>query len=106
MRYDSGQFGSFEGLDNRKAVFRLLQRMGKGVSEEVACARRACFIQGLLSGASSPVVQTGAYVRTTGGMTPTEAYNAFIGITGVLNLDAEAACYQTAAQLEKTVRKL
>lgn len=41
------QFGSFDGLDNRRDFYRLLQRLDRlseGVAPEVGCARRREFL--------------------------------------------------------------
>ena len=38
------QYGSFEGLDNRRELWELLDRLGDGVAPEVGCARRREFL--------------------------------------------------------------
>ena len=48
MRYDSGQFGSFDGRDNRRDVFMLLKKLGDGLPERLGNERRAVFLQGLM----------------------------------------------------------
>ncbi len=53
MRYDACQFGSFEGLDNRKTVMVLFNRLGRGLTDDLAGMRRAGFLQGLLQRSSS-----------------------------------------------------
>ena len=102
MRYDSGQFREFDGLDNRKAVMDMFDRLGHGASEEVACARRACFVRNLLAVASSPVAQGKALKARISPMSPTSAYFAFVGMTGVLGVDIT----QAAVALDRQVAKV
>lgn len=100
MRYDSGQFGSFCGADNRRTIFECFERMGRNLTDEQAGARRAGFLTGLqyliLGGlAGRPIVIEGR-------PTPGEAYKLFVAITGCLGVEINAA----AALLEEAVRHL
>ncbi len=94
MRYDSGQFQSFDGLDNRKAIMDLLRRLGDG---KIGDARRGGFLQGLVHLStngfhlSRPVVQPCGVV---------DAYMLFVAVTGCLGVDVEMA----AEILEDLVR--
>jgi hypothetical protein len=92
-------FGSFCGKDNRKLLWNLLGRLGHGVSHEQACARRACFIRGLLGQSKSPLAKRGI---VTGNLETHQSYAALTAITGVLGVDIEKA----AVVLEKEVRNL
>ncbi len=93
-----GQFGSFDGKDNRKEVLRLFQKMGHGVSEEVAAARRAQFLSALLRGSAMPGMATKPCLVTP--CSPTDAYFEFVALTGCLGVNIEEA----AKQLEEAVR--
>ncbi len=93
----SDQFGAFDGLDNRKAVFHLLKRLGHGVSEEVGNARRAGFLQGLLVGSTTGFAGKMITVDACG---PVESYKLFVAITGCLGVNIERA----AKTLEILVR--
>jgi hypothetical protein len=97
MYRDSGQFGSFEGLDNRKAVMELFVRMGDGVPEEVAREKRKCFLQRLL------VDSENGFASRSMSVTPcsaVEAYHLFVAITGCLGVPIEKA----ARKLEAAIR--
>lgn len=98
MRYDSGQFGSFDGLDNRKAILDCFRRMGQGLPDDVAGMRRAGFLQGLLSlsdaFAGRPLLTTPCSAA--------QAYHLFVAITGCLGVPIELA----ARRLEEVVRCL
>ena len=94
-------FGTFDGLDNRREIYRALRRLGEKCSEEQARARRACFLQGLLAGASE-LARLG--VITDYPATVAEAYAMLVGISSVpaFGLPIEVA----ARKLEEVVRKL
>lgn len=99
MRYDSGQFCEFDGLDNRKTVYDLFVKMGHNVTDEVASARRDGYLTGLLTIANGPFKAKPMRVRTRNAA---EAYNQFIAITGVLGVPIEEA----AVLLEEVVRRI
>jgi hypothetical protein len=96
MRYDSQQFGAFDGLDNRKELMRLFGKLGEGLSEEQGCSRRQRFLQGLLKTAP----KFGQKPFEVSPCTAVEAYHLFVAITGVLGVPIDEA----AQQLERAVR--
>ena len=98
MFYDSGQFGSWDGKDNRKTVMDLFVRMGHGLPEDIAGAKRAGFLAGLIALSGS---FPGKPLRVTNCTAP-EAYTLFVAITGVLGVSIDEA----AEMLEESVRKL
>jgi hypothetical protein len=96
--FDSGQFGAFDGRDNRKTVLELFVRLGNGLPDAVANIRRAGFLQALLSEsrngfASKPM--------TVGPCTAVEAYHLFVAICGVLGVPVETG----AKLLEQRIRR-
>lgn len=98
MRYDSGQFGSFEGKDNRKFVAEAFARLGHGLNEMQAAQQRAAFLRSLLRGSTSgfagrPVLAAPLSAR--------DAYLGFVALTGAFGVPVEAA----AEALEREVRK-
>lgn len=95
---DPRQFGSFDGLDNRREVLRMFERMGEGVPDDVASARRAEFLSGLMGMSRSPMAGLGLSATPA---TPTEAYYEFVAITGVMGVSIEEA----AVKLEDMVRR-
>lgn len=98
MRYDSGQFGTFDGLDNRRTVMDLFQRLGQGKPELIARSMRAAFLQGLLDGSTKGFARL---PRIVDPCSPVEAYQLFVAITGCLDVPVEWA----ARQLEEVVRR-
>ena len=94
---ETKQFGSFDGLDNRKEVMRMFKRLGEGCSEDEACARRAVFLQSLLADSRSSLAGRPCNVQPC---TPTEAYFQFVALTGVLGVPIEKA----AKRLEEAVK--
>lgn len=98
MRYDSAQFGSFDGLDNRKTVMGLFVRMGRGLPADLAGMRRAGFLSGLIACSSS----FGARRMVVDPCTAIEAYKLFVAITGCLGVPIDRA----AKLLECVVREV
>jgi hypothetical protein len=94
----SKQFGTFEGLDNRKAVMDMFRRIGHGDPEEVAAAKRACFLESLMRASTMPGM-AGKPCRITP-CSPADAYIEFVAITGCLGVDIDLA----AKKLEEVVR--
>lgn len=93
----SGQFGTFDGLDNRRELFRILERIGEGESEERAAVLRARALQrltGLSPSQLAPLVQCRP-------MSPADAYCSLVGLTGVFGVPIE----QAAMQLEGEARR-
>lgn len=96
--HDSGQFGTFEGLDNRKALLNLMVRLGDGLSEAEAGERRARFLRSLLK--DSTTAFRGAPLTVT----PCDAvrgYHLMVAITGCLGVPIDVA----ARKLEEVVRR-
>lgn len=98
MRYDSGQFGSFEGRDNRRFLAEAFARMGHGLPEMQAAAQRAAFLQSLLRGSTTGFA--GRPLRATP-LSARDAYLSFVALTGAFGVPIE----QAARVLEEEVRK-
>ncbi len=98
MRYDSGQFGSFDGRDNRKALMEMLSRVGYGLPEMQAAQQRAAFLQGLLNGSTNGFADK-PFQATP--LSPTDAYFALVALTGAFGVPVEEA----ARRLEQEARK-
>lgn len=98
MRYDSGQFGSFDGLDNRRTVMDLMNRLGHGLDEARANRRRAAALLSLIPMSVQGFASCPIKVSPCG---VAEAYHLFIAITGVLGVPVEDA----ARKLERMVSK-
>lgn len=88
MRYDSGQFGSFDGVDNRKEVRILFERMGKDFPEPVAMAMRAKFLESLIPESVSCFASKPLKVDPC---SASQAFALFVQITGVLGVPVEKA---------------
>lgn len=98
MRYDSGQFSSFDGRDNRKFLAEAFARLGRGLSEGEAAQQRAAFLRSLLRGSTSGFA--GRPVLATP-LSPRDAYLGFVALTGAFGVPVEEA----AKLLEREVRK-
>jgi hypothetical protein len=93
------QFGTFDGLDNRKAIMHLLDRLGDGRSLEEGAQRRATFLRSLIRDSQSRGL-SGVPMEVT----PCDAvgaYHLFVAITGCLYVPIEEA----ARKLERLVRQ-
>ena len=91
------QFGTFDNLEDRREIFRMLKRIGHGKSEDEAAAERGEFVRSLIAG-SEPFSAHGCLqTRPT---SPWEAYQEFVALTGVLGVPIEDA----AQKLEDYVR--
>jgi hypothetical protein len=99
VRYDSGQFGSFEGRDNRRELLILLGRLGKGLPEQQANEVRAAFLHGLMGGTVSDFFAGRPLLVSP--CSAVEAYHLLVAITGVLGVNIEDA----ARSLEDIVRQ-
>jgi hypothetical protein len=94
----SKQFGgSFEGLDNRRDLWKMLDRVGEGLPREMADVERARLLGGMLGTATSPAAAKGFVPQ---GLSTGDAYFAAIGIAGVLGADME----QFAIGLDRHLR--
>ena len=98
MRYDSCQFGSFDGLDNRRELMILFQRLGENLPEQLAREKRAEFLRRLIKRSGNGFADKAASVKPCD---PVEAYFAFNAITGVLGVNVDAA----AKLLEDEVKR-
>lgn len=98
MSNDPRQFGSFDGLDNRRDVLDMFKRMGDGVPEDVAAARRAAFLSSLMG--ASRYAGLASKALHVAPCSPTEAYLEFVHVTGVLGVPIDDA----AMRLEEAVR--
>jgi hypothetical protein len=98
VRQHTGQFGSFDGLDNRKELMRLFSIIGKDKSAKDAAIERAMVLQGFLDGSETGFAGKPIKVTPCG---VTEAYFLFTAITGCLGVPVEAA----AKRLDWLVRR-
>jgi hypothetical protein len=82
VRYDSGQFQSFDGLDNRRELMVLFQRLGTD-------KRRVAFLKRLIAysknGFAAKMVQINPVCD------PVTAYFTFVAITGCLGVNVDEA---------------
>jgi len=103
MRYDSGQYGSFDGKDNRRTIYGLFRRMGRNLPDDLAGARRAGFLQGLLF--ISKNCFHGKAMLIEGLPTTSEAYSLFVAICGDGKVTLGVSIEQATVLLEKVVKK-
>ncbi len=96
MRYDSGQFSSFDGLDNRREVWILFERLGANFPEPIAMELRAKFLESLIPKSVSCFATKPLKVDPC---SAGQAYHLFVQITGVLGVPIETA----AKLLDKAV---
>jgi hypothetical protein len=88
----------FDGLGNRKQLMAMLERLGRGVSEEEACARRGEFIRGLMLTAPVPMAHGGEAPP----MPAAAAYCAVVGLAQTMGVDIE----EVAKQLDEKLRRM
>ena len=98
MRYDAAQFGSFDGLDNRREIMILFQRLGDGLPDQIANERRAAWLQSLIPHSVSGMATSPLIVQPCDAI---EAYRLFVAITGVLGVPI----YKAAKMLDEEVRR-
>jgi hypothetical protein len=96
--YDAGQFGPFDGLDNRKALMGLMVRLGEGLTEAEAGKRRARVLRSLLGDSRTAFKNLAVNITPCGAV---EAYHLFTAITGCLGVPVETA----ARRLEEVIRR-
>jgi hypothetical protein len=95
----ANQFGSFDGLDNRKEIMAMLRHLGmKGGSAACRGSERAAFLRNLVGQSESGFALAPVEIPA---LSLVEAYFAFTAITGVLGVPIEEA----AKALEAEVRK-
>lgn len=88
----------FDDFGNRRELMRMLARLGQGVSEEVACARRGEFIRSLMLTAPAPMAHGGVAPP----MPTAAAYCAVVGLSQALGVDIE----ETVKQLDEKLRRM
>ena len=93
-------FTTFDGLDNRKTVYDLFVRMGKGLSEDDAGLARAGFLCGLIARYS--VNGFADVPATVEPCNASDAYHLFVAITSHLGVNIVEA----ANLLEAVIRAL
>lgn len=98
MIIESGQFGSFEGLDNRKTVYNLLKRLGHGLPEYQQAQERAAWLRDLVKVSENCFADKMVYLEPC---CLADAYFAFVAITGCLGVPVEKA----AKLLEQRIRR-
>ena len=94
--FETAQFSSFDGLDNRRELMILFQKLGQHLPKFQADERRAMFLRALVKRYGSPW----KYVAITP-CDPVAAYWMFTAITGCLEVPIDAA----ARLLDEEVRK-
>jgi hypothetical protein len=97
MRYDSCQFGSFDGLDNRRELMVLFERLGDPLPEALKREKRAEFLRKMIRLSGNGFADKKATVRPCDAV---EAYFQFVAITGCLQVDINRA----AKMLEDELR--
>lgn len=97
MRYDSGQFQSFDGADNRKELWILFQRLGDPLPEVLKREKRAEFLKRLIRLSGNGFADKQVRIKPCDAV---EAYFQFVAITGCLAVDINKA----AKMLEEEVR--
>lgn len=95
---ETGQFGSFDGRDNRRELMILMQKLGDKAPDPKA--HRAAFLQGLIPLAVSQLAAVPLQVNPER-CDPVGAYHLFVAITGCLDVPIETA----AKLLDEAVRK-
>ncbi|MBX9682124.1 MAG: hypothetical protein K2X38_25480 [Gemmataceae bacterium] len=94
----TGQFGSFDGRDNRRELMILMQKLGEKSPDPKK--HRAAFLQGLIPHSVSALAAAPLIVNPDK-CDPVGAYFLFGAITGCLDVPIEAA----AKLLDEAVRK-
>ncbi len=95
---ETAQFGSFDGLDNRRELLILFERLGKHLPQPLADIARGQWLVDLI------VVTMGPWHKgqfACQPCCPAEAYNMCVAICGVLGVSIDEA----ARLLDDTVRR-
>lgn len=95
----TGQFGSFDGADNRRELMILMQRLGQHLPSPLDRERRARFLQHLLP-RSTNCLATKPLVVDAKQCDPVGAYWLLVSITGALGVPIDVA----ARMLDEAVR--
>lgn len=91
MRYDSCQFQSFDGLDNRRELMILLQRLGQHLPEPLANERRAQWLESLMAHSQGALNSKPIKLPFPERCDPVRAYQIIVAITGVLGVPIDKA---------------
>lgn len=100
MTQVTGQFGSFDGLDNRRELMILMQRLGSKYPAPLDRECRARFLKGLIPHSVSALAAAPLEVDPDR-CDPVGAYFLFGAITGALSVPIDEA----ARLLDEAVRK-
>jgi hypothetical protein len=95
---ETGQFSSFDGLDNRREVMILFMRLGHNLHKKLAVEKRAKWLQGLIPHSVGALAPAPLIVQPCD---PIGAYGLFVAICGVLDVPIEKA----AKMLDDEVRR-
>jgi hypothetical protein len=88
MRYETGQFGSWDAKDNRREVWILFERLGKSYPEPIAAELRAKFLESLIPESVSCFANKPLKVDPC---SAGQAFQLFTQITGVLGVPVQRA---------------
>lgn len=97
VRYCSGQFQSFDGLDNRRELMLLFQRLGDPLPEVLKRDKRAEFLRRIVRMSNNGFAEKQVKIKPCDAV---EAYFTFTAITGCLGVSIDRA----AKMLEDAVR--
>ncbi len=98
MRNDSGQFGSFDGADNRKELFILIERIGHSLPAALADECRAQFVREVVRDSCGGFGGKTVAVQPMGAV---ECYQMLVSIAANLDIDIN----WIAKRLEQAVAK-
>ncbi len=101
MKFQGKQFRTFDTLETRKDLMRLLERLGKGEPGEVGCARRREFLAWCCNQVKGPFGLPIVVGPDTIGL-PGEIYIDICGLAALYDLDLD----MTASRLESIIRRL
>jgi hypothetical protein len=95
---ETGQFGSFDGLDNRRELLILFQRLGQHLPAPLADQRRAQWLLSLVKRSVGPWHAARFQLEPCCAV---EAYRLCVAICGCLDVSIDEA----ARLLDETVRR-
>lgn len=81
------QFGSFDDLDNRRTLWRLLERVGRGLTSDLACQRRRKILEWACSVCPKDRTQIPAMVTPQFIGQVSETYLSLCALATVYGLD-------------------
>ncbi len=94
----SGQFDTYDTLEDRRTILELFVRMGKGLPEPLAREKRAVFLRRLMAGSTTGFKDRYLLVSPC---SASEAYMIFVAIVGCLGVSIA----QAAQRLEAEIRR-